>query len=217
MRYPIFSAPHKALRYALSRLVDLVGKMDIYETKQVDELVNLFNDLYTMIYSHSNHEDEILFNALDAIVPGKTIQDRNEHIRIHDDLDKLKVEIEIFAMNVYKNELHSDDVEILYNTICKLQSDMLIHMLEEESITQPLFWNYMTDEELEAFRPKIMAAMTPDESALWLKYIFASHSAVYVTELLNNIKQTAPEQVYQKIQRIAKGIVSVKQDYALNV
>jgi iron-sulfur cluster repair protein YtfE (RIC family) len=204
MRYQIFSAPHKALRFALNQIVNQAGRIDANHIEQINELNHLFNDIYTMVYSHSKHEDDILFSELDKRTAGKTNHDRSEHIRLHHELDLYKNELEKLIIKVSHNQMQENDLILIYAAMCRLQSDMLVHMLEEETTTQAIFWEYMTDKELEAFRPKIMNAMTPLESVLWMKYIFASHSYSFVSNLLNEMKLVVADDVFQQTAAIAK-------------
>lgn len=204
MRYQLFSAPHKALRYLLNQLSDEAGKLEPNQLNMFNSLAMNFNDLYMLVYAHANHEDNILFTELDKIVSGRTSRDRDEHERLHRLLDQSKEIIDTLTLKANGGGVTHEEIEYVYSTICKLHAEMLVHMIDEETITQPVFWQHMTDEQLGGFRVKVMEVMTPEESALWLKYIIASHSFSFVVGLLKEAKKDLPEQVYQRVVSIAK-------------
>lgn len=209
-RYPLFDVPHKALRMILSKLVHKSGTIDFNVPEQATEFAVLFREVHILIYSHSHHEDNLLFTELDKIAPGQTSHDREEHDRLHRDLDVLMELIETLAAQSGKVLITDNEVNELYKRLCQLHAEMLIHMMEEETITQPVFWEYMTDEELASFQPRILGSMTPEVSALWLKYIFPSHAVSAVARMLMGMKETMPEHVYDNILQIAREALSDK-------
>lgn len=84
-------------------------------------------------------------------------------------------------------------------------------MMKEERDTQPIFWKYMTDEELQAFEPRIMANMTPDMTALWMRYILPSHSHNERVGMFTGMKATAPPFVFEGMMNLAQDVLTAKE------
>lgn len=208
-RYKLFDTPHKALRLALSDLLTLAGKTDFTIAADIELLQQNMKVVFSLIHSHSSHEDDICFVALDKIAPDATTHDRTEHQRLHLLLNTFLQQIE--GILIYRNK--GLDVSVpgdsFYASLCLLHAEMLIHMIEEERDTQPVFWNYMTDEELQSFQPQILAAMTPEESDLWLQYIFASHTENEVAGMIKGISEKVSQNKYEHVLGIAKKSISM--------
>lgn len=207
-RYQVFDVPHKALRLAFSNLLTLAGKTDFTISRDISALKELMAEVFNLVKSHSHHEDDICFPDLDKLLPSATKHDREEHVKLHARLDELMVDIETIIQAVVKG--HDDAVagRKLYTDLCVLHADMLKHMMEEETDTQPLYWQYMTDEELMLMEPRIMAAMTPEMSMMWLKYILPTKTGNELQEMLGGMKQFAPPPVFEATMALAETVLA---------
>jgi hypothetical protein len=202
-RYQIFDVPHKALRLAFSNLLTLAGKTDFSITQDIALLKQLMAEVFSLVKSHSHHEDDICFPDLDQLLPEATKHDREEHIKLHARLDGLMMEIDGISQTAEAVVAGRG----LYTKLCVLHADMLNHMMEEERDTQPLYWQYMTDEELMGMEPRIMAAMTPDMSMLWLKYILPTKTETELVEMLGGMQQFAPPPVFEATMNLAETLL----------
>jgi Hemerythrin HHE cation binding domain len=208
IRYPLFDTPHKALRLAFSQLLTEAGKTDFSQMTDVTALENQMATVFSLVKSHSYHEDAICFAALDLIAPNATQHDRAEHVRLHETLDELLLKVAQIAQNVKAGQAQTVAGNALYTDLCNLHSDMLIHLLEEELDTQPVFWQHMTDEQLGAFEPQIMGSMTPEMSALWLRYIIPTQPMNAVIEMFKGMEANAPSFVFDANMGLAKDVLS---------
>lgn len=210
-RYQVFDVPHKALRLAFSNLLNLAGKTDFNISHDIKSLKELMAEVFSIVKSHSHHEDDICFPELDRLVPNATEHDREEHIKLHARLDALLVDIETILQTNANGQETTVVGRDLYTKLCVLHADMLNHMMEEERDTQPLCWQYMTDDELMSMEPRIMAAMTPDMSMLWLKYILPTKTANELAEMLGGMKQFAPPPVFEATINLAETVLAPKE------
>jgi hypothetical protein len=210
-RTPLFDVPHKALRYAFSALLNRAATTDFSNLEDLEALNRQMSEVFELVKSHSHHEDDFCFEALDRIAPNATQHDRMEHIRLHHSLDDLQVH----ARNLIANVRMGQDEQLagtgLYTALCELHAEMLQHMMEEERDTQPIFWQYMSDAEIMAFEPQIMAAMSPEMSALWLRYIVASQPMPKLTTMFQGIALHAPDFVLAANLSIAESVLPPQQ------
>ncbi len=207
-RYQVFDVPHKALRLAFSNLLTLAGKTDFTIAENIASLKQLMAEVFSIVKSHSHHEDDICFPELDRLLPSATNHDREEHVKLHARLDELITEIEAINQAIAEGQETVKIGRDLYTKLCVLHTDMLNHMMEEERDTQPLYWEYMTDEELMTMEPRIMAAMTPDMSMLWLKYILPTKTEKELVEMLKGMQQFAPPPVFEETMKLAENVLT---------
>lgn len=217
IRYQVFDVPHKALRLALSNLLNLAAKTDFAVLQDISALKNLMAEVFSLIKSHSHHEDDIAFPELDKLLPNATQHDREEHIKLHARLDVLLVEIDTIIQAVRNGKDAAGIGRELYTNLCVLHADMLNHMMEEERDTQPLYWLYMTDEELMSVEPRIMAAMSPDISMLWMKYILPTKTEKERVEMLKGMQQMAPPPVFEAAMGLAEKVLPAEEWESLQI
>jgi iron-sulfur cluster repair protein YtfE (RIC family) len=210
-RYLLFDTPHKALRLAFSQLLTQAGKTDFTDIKEIVALKNQMYEVFSMVKSHSHHEDDICFTDLDAIVPNATHHDREENERLHTTLDELMSVIKTIIECVKMGQDETTAVRALYTDLCNLHAEMLNHMMEEERDTQPIFWQNMTDEELMAFGPCILSNMTPEMNRLWLRYIIPSKPYNELIGMLTDIKNNAPDFVFESTMALAQEVLTEKE------
>lgn len=207
-RYQLFDVPHKALRLAFGNLLNVAAKTDFSVPQDVETLKNLMEEAFSLVYSHSHHEDDICFAELDKLVAHATEHDRQEHIKMHATLDELLEKVAEIYQAVQQGQDVSTSGRDLYTDLCVLHANLLNHMMEEERDTQPIAWQYMTDDQLKAFEPRIMAAMTPEMSMTWLKYILPTKSEKELVEMLNGMQQTAPPPVFEAVMGLAEQVLA---------
>jgi iron-sulfur cluster repair protein YtfE (RIC family) len=207
-RYQMFDTPHKALRLAFSDLLTQAGKTNFNQSTEVSALQRTMKSVFALVKSHSHHEDDICFAALDSIVPNATQHDRAEHVHLHHRLDDLLVEVKTIKECIEIGQDEAVAGRFLYTDLCNLHTEMLNHMMEEERDTQPVFWEHMTDDQIAAFEPRIMATMTPDLSALWLRYIIPSQPHAELVGMFRGMQATAPSFVFDANMRLAEEVLS---------
>jgi iron-sulfur cluster repair protein YtfE (RIC family) len=203
-RKPVFDTPHKALRLAFAELTTLAGKTDFYNISAVQALQKLMGDVFTLVYSHSHHEDEICFEELDQRCPNATQHDRDEHQRLHQRLDELNAKAHLMVEELRAGQDQSEEGEALHTRLCNLQAEMLIHMMEEERDTQPLVWKYLSDEEVAAQEARILSSMEPQIMALWTPYIIGSQPLKQVQEMFKGMQVSAPAFVMEGNLKVAR-------------
>jgi hypothetical protein len=207
-RPQLFDTPHKALRLAFSQLLTQAGKTDFAQLRDAVALKNKMVEVFSLVKSHSHHEDDICFAELDKLAPHATDHDREEHIRLHHRLDDLTNIIKTISDCIKMGQDERTAGRTLYTELCNLHAEMLIHMMEEERDTQPIFWKFMPDEALGAFEAQIMASMTPEMSALWLRYIIPSLPYADLVGMFTGMRAAAPPFVFEGNMRLAQEVLT---------
>lgn len=208
-RKPVFDTPHKALRLAFGELATLAGKTDFYNISAVQALQKLMDEIFTLVYSHSHHEDDLSFAELDQRCPNATQHDRDEHQRLHQRLDELSAKVLSIVEALRAGQDQYAAGVALYTELCNLHTEMLIHMMEEERDTQALIWEHLSDEEIADQEARILGSMDPEIMALWTPYIIGSQPLKHVQEMFKGMLAAAPAFVVEGNLKVARQRLSV--------
>lgn len=78
-----FDVPHKGIRNGLSQLSLLAGKTDYENANEIESLFKLGKEVFTILTTHANDENDVSLKALEERLEGASQHDVGEHIRIH--------------------------------------------------------------------------------------------------------------------------------------
>lgn len=203
----VYEVPHKAIRYALSQFSLLAGNTDYNDTDEMEKLKVLADEVFKMLDSHANHENNVPLKYLEMKLSGGSVHDKEDHERIESEMYKLEETLK----DLYKRSGDGEDLRYpgndFYTQFSDFHAQYLQHMLEEERETQPLLWKYFTDEELKQQEIEIRSSIPPEEMLLWAKYMFPAFSNSSRIEMLKSISAAAPEQFYEAVLKAAESVL----------
>lgn len=211
-----FDVPHKGIRNGLSQLSLFAGKTDYADKAEVAKLYTLGKEVFEILTTHANDENDVSLKALEDRLKGSSHHDIEEHIRIHVAQSKLED---------FLKQIHSDSIEgrdasekgaTFYAMLSDFHADYLRHMAEEEKETQVLLWQHFTDEELAQHRAEIMKKLKPETLLLWLKFIVPAQSHKEKVGLLSNFKAMAPSDFFKRAMDVIKNAISPDEWNALH-
>jgi hypothetical protein len=183
-RIKSYDVPHKGLRNALSQLQLLAGKTDYSNHKEVEQFYKLGDDVFEILTIHAADENEVTLAELELRCAGCSQHDFGDHEEIHLAQDKL----EKLLAKIYNNSKVGQDVtadgEEFYLAFSEFHGAYLDHTAEEERVTQPMLWQYFTDEELASHRGKIIAKNPPQTLLIWFRFVIPAQSHKERVELL---------------------------------
>lgn len=162
-----FLAPHKALRRSFAELLALAGNIDPDDAPAVRDLVQRLRELFLLLELHADDENAVLLSALQPVAPDIDMHDRADHER----LEALQHGLTPM-LDALSERPNATDLDTLYTGLQELFARHLLHMREEEQVTQPALWRHFTDAELDAMRSEILRRLGPERSLLWSKHIF---------------------------------------------
>jgi hypothetical protein len=209
-----YDVPHKGLRNALSQLLLLAGKTNYHDVKEVENLFNLGNRVFTILNVHAQDENQVTLAELEVRCPGSSTHDVEDHEQIH----VIQQRLEKLLLRIYERARmggdHTEDEAEFYLSLSEFIGKYLEHTAEEERVTQLLLWKYFTDEELGAQRSKIMGRLSPDTLLIWFSFILPAQCHAERVGLLSGFKKMAPEAFFsQAMDVIEKNLNS--QEFAL--
>jgi hypothetical protein len=197
-RMKTYDAPHKGLRNALSQLQLLSGKADFNNAAEVEHLFAFGQDVFKLLNIHADDENEVTLAELEKRCPGCSVHDRSDH----ELLESEQRSVEELLLSIYSRTQNGQGAEDLasefYLLLSKYHGDYLLHLNEEETVTQLLLWKHFTDEELLEHRIRIIRRNPPETLLIWLRFIIPAQPHVERVRFFGRFKKTVPEDLYSK-------------------
>lgn len=187
-----YDAPHKGLRNGLSQMSLLAGRTDYSNPAEVAQLHRLGTRLFSILTIHAADENNVTLAHLETRCPGCTQHDLEDHEEIHraqQDLERQLAAIHAAAND--GQDMTRAGAEF-YLAFTEFHGQYLGHTAEEERVTQPLLWQYFTDEELAAHRGEIMARNPPQTLLIWFEFVIPAQTHAERVGLLTGFKRMAP-------------------------
>lgn len=213
-RFNPFNMIHKALRAmlydtALTLQQTYFGNEEEARSalKKVELVVHQFEE-------HAHHEDGYILPAIEAYEPGLVAAFEQEHIEDHQLGDKLT-----HLMNMFSATSSQEERIIAGSAISKAFIDFLtfnlVHMAREESVLNPVLWQYYTDEQLQEINAAIVASIPVEEKAIAAKWMLRGVNNKEAAVWLKGIRQSAPKHVFQSLLALAETELAVHRRIAI--
>ncbi|MCG2583450.1 hemerythrin domain-containing protein [Massilia sp. TS11] len=190
-RVNIYFRIHKALRSMLSDTLVRVGRLDAADAEQRAEVLGQVRQLADFCLGHLQHENEFVHTAMEARQPGSSsvaCDDHTHHVHACQHLSMLADQA---ATEPSPANLHT-----LYLYLSVFVGDNLLHMNMEETEHNAVLWACYTDAELIAIEQAIVAALSPEESWLSMRWMVPALSPAERLELLSKVRAAAPSPVF---------------------
>jgi hypothetical protein len=203
-RMNTFDVPHKGIRNGMSQLSLLASKTDYQRTAEVETLYTLGCEVFEILTTHAQDENDVSLKALEERLKGASHHDVEEHIRIH----VAQTRLEDLLKEIRESSRAGMDVtakgQEFYSLLSDFQADYLQHMAGEEKETQVLLWQHFTDDELARHRTEIMKKLKPETLLLWFKFIVPAQSHKERLGLLTGFRSMAPSEFFAKAMTVIK-------------
>lgn len=204
LRPQIYEVPHKAIRNALFQLTQLSGSIDYNDSQELDKLRNLFKEVFDMLHVHAKHENNVTLKHLENKIGGSSKHDMEDHEKIEADMSSLE---KFFAeITENKDDKTAAGIEF-FEEMSQFHADYLLHMLEEERVTQALVWDNFNDEEIMEQEIEIRSAIPPGEMLIWCKYLMPAIGDELRIKMLSGIKENAPAEFYDSILKVTESVI----------
>lgn len=210
-RMKIYDVPHKGLRNALSQFSLLAGKTDYSNKMEIEKLKEFGNDVFELLTLHAIDENEVSLAELEQRFPGSTKHDIKDHERLHQLQHSLEEKLSTLFSDSQKGKSVVEAGSEFYFLLNEFLGTYLLHIAEEESVTQPLFWKYFTDEELAAHRGKIMSKHPPETLFLWFRFVIPAQNHQERIGLLGGFKKMAPAAFFNQGMEVIREVLAEKE------
>jgi len=203
-----YDVPHKGLRNGLSQLALMAGRTDYSNPMEVTQLHQLGARLFSILTIHAEDENAVTLAHLETRCPGCTRHDLDDHEEIHRTQQQLEKQLDAIHAGARDGKDMTEAGAEFYLAFTEFQSEYLGHTAEEERVTQPLLWQYFTDEELAAHRGQIMARNPPRTLLTWFEFVFPAQSHAERVGLLTGFRKMAPAGFFAEAMEVIRKALS---------
>lgn len=192
----LFTFIHKAIRGMLFDLAGRLQAIDLADDRCVGELIRSLRQMLGLLEQHAEHEDHLIFPAIEAAAPGATCEAGHEHeayaaktARLQAHIDALeKASTEVMRVHAGR-ELHLAFFDFLAFT--------LVHLNHEEETALPASLRHLSNEKLLSIRADIQRTTPPDVYREWLRWMLPALNPQELRGMLAQAREKAPAATYQ--------------------
>lgn len=206
-----YDVPHKGLRNALSQLQLLAGKTDYSHLDEVEQLYHLGEAVFKILTIHARDENEVTLAELEKRCPGCSQHDFDDHEQLHVAQQKLESLLSKIYTASKAGQNAIEDGEEFYLACSEFHGVYLEHTAEEERVTQPLLWQYFTDEELASHRKEIMSKNPPQTLLTWFRFVIPAQRHKENVGLLSGFKAMAPEPFFYEGMQVIQAVLTAQE------
>jgi len=188
-RYDIYAFIHKGLRAFMAHTLVRVGRLDVHDATELAEVSEELSALLRVLRNHVRHENEFVHAAMEARAPGSTRFIADDHLQHLAELDRLGHMLQ---------RLPGDAAlaQGLYRALAQFTAENFEHMQHEETDHNAVLWAHFRDDELLALEHRIVASLTPEESAWSMRWMLPHLTPAERAALLGGMRQSAPADVF---------------------
>lgn len=200
-RLDLYTPIHKAWRAFLADTLQRVGRLDVDDDAEREQVCLQVQALMQQMRQHLLHENEFVHAAIEARRPGGARQTRDDHVHHVDAIRNL--DDEALALRQARPAQRAALALRLYRQLALFMADNLEHMQVEETENNATLWALYGDEELDALHGQIMATISPDEMAQTLRWLAVALTPQELAGLLAGVQASAPPAVFSALYDVA--------------
>nr|WP_277750901.1 hemerythrin domain-containing protein [Anaerobacillus alkaliphilus] len=208
LRYELFTAVHKGLRYELGNISSAASSLNVEDDVSLAEFTRVFQTLSRVLHSHAEHEDSFVQPIVDKLAPALSERLEEEHTSTEEILVGLDDAIAILP------QLSKEERQVAWNNWSKnynrFFAQYLNHLQTEEVEVMEVLWQHMTDEELDEVSVKLRSSIPPEEMAVYLSYMLPAMNVYERVGMLSQMQKFAPPEAFRGVCELAKNVLAEK-------
>ena len=207
-RHNIYAAIHKGLRAMMGQALLHAGRTDWQDATESAETLAEVRSLLDFCESHIAHENDFVHAAMEARRPGSSGEvgsDHRDHANTMRDLRE-----QAAALQDLSGDVASRVGEALYRALAEFVAENYEHMHYEETHNNAVLWAAYSDDELMQIHNALVASLTPEESALSLRWMLPNVSAQERAGMLQDIRAHAPAEVFTGVIGMLRGQLNAR-------
>ena len=211
-RFSFYREVHKGIRSLLLDLVVKSGRIDWTDNLSVATFRLDVQNAFALLSAHAEHENEFIAPLLAvASRPAGEVFDSahdDQEVTLHDLL------VALHAIDPEAGDASTRGHEFVVK-LSRLAGELLTHMADEEEIAMPAMWSVYDDAALLAVDQQLVASISPDRMAAYLKWMLPAMNTPERVDMLAAMQKDAPAEVYQFVRELAREVLSRADDVAL--
>jgi len=206
----LYSGVHKGLRLFMSETLATLGRTDPADREELERALDQVRDLLAIASSHLRHENDFMHPALEACAHGasyRTADEHDEHLEAIEALHR-----DLAQAHASTGALVAPAVDALYRRLARFVAENFEHMEVEETHNMAILWDALDDAQLRSIHDELVAAIEPQEMAVYLRWILPAVSHPERLGMLEGMRASAPPEVFEGVLAIARDRLS-RRDY----
>lgn len=191
-RHNIYAAIHKGLRAFMTHALVHAGRVDPRDSAELKELRQEVHALLDICTGHLQHENEVIHAAMEARRPGSSQRLADDHVTHLQDIQALR---ELLG----QLDLDAGASQALYERLSAFVAHNFEHMASEESEHNEVLWATHSDAEILALEQRIVARLSPAESALAMRWMLPHLRPDERAGKLAEMRRHAPPEAFERV------------------
>lgn len=189
-RYDPYLMIHKGIRALITDALLRAGRMDPFDDEDTAEVVARIRDLARLAESHAHHEERFVHAAMEARAPGSTRHVEEDHRTHRGALARLVAGCDAVAKQT--GAARAAAALDLYRALGLYVAKDLVHMHAEETENNAVLWATYSDDELVALTERLVAAVPPEQNAIFARWMASASAPAERAQLLANARGKMP-------------------------
>ncbi len=193
----LYGPVHKGLRWALTSLLHRVGALDFTDGAGWARLMDDLDGVLYLVSRHVEHEDRHIHPAIELKAPDASARLAEEHRQHQREIDEIRSLIA--QLGAARPGSAAAIGRRLYLTFSRFVANSLVHMLEEETLTEPLLEALYTTDELARLHEAVLASIGPDELLAFTRVMVPANGREVRVALLTGAKSAMPSEAFASL------------------
>nr|WP_214699297.1 ester cyclase [Variovorax paradoxus] len=193
-RFDIYAQVHKGLRACMAATLVEVGRMDCGDDQAVKWVLDRLDQLLDWCVGHLQKENQFVHPAIEARDPAASLRMAGEHA--HHDASIAQLRDDADRLSRAGGAARESAATRLYRQLAVFVADNLAHMDTEESVNNAILWAGYTDAELAELHAAIVAATSPSQLAVDVRWITPHLSPSELAALMRGLQASMPPEVF---------------------
>ena len=203
----LFTFIHKAIRAMLFDLAGRLQSTDLSDESVVPGLVADMRRMLVLLRAHAEHEDRLIFPAIEAVAPGSTQEAGEEHQLYENKTARLEGLLGQLAQSSPSDHRVRLERELRF-AFFDFLGFTLVHLNHEEETALPASQRHLTDEQLLAIRTQIQRASPPDQYDEWMRWMLPALTTAELKLLFKQARHGAPAAIFDKMLEMGERYLS---------
>lgn len=199
----IYAGIHKAVRAYLCDTLRRVARLDLDDEGELAATVLQVRELLEFCSGHIAHEDIFVHPAMEARRPGSTAGTAADHLHHAHTVAALLQACDMMSTGAGEERLAA--WQRLQHGLAQFTGDNLLHMETEESANNAVLQACYSDDELLALHGQILAALSPAEMAVGMRWMLVGSNPAERTRLMAGLRADAPPPAFDAMLELAQG------------
>lgn len=207
-RHDIYSLVHKGLRAFMAEVLTTVGRIDADDPGEVSQALIQVHGLLELCRAHLQKEEQYVHVAMEARRRGSTTRTANDHeghVRAFEQLER-----DVRTVEDNTGVARTVALTRLYRNLAVFVAENFVHMQAEETENNAILWATHSDAELMALQQAIVASLSPQQQAAFLRWMAPYLTPAERATLLGGLKRNAPAQVFGNILAMLRPYLNVR-------